>query len=629
MLLYSGRFKWHRYDDSEQFTVILPYGFPRLDDPIHIYWQKAHPPQGKDGHLLHQTFITAANRSAQTADFELSCGVSNGMTFTFYLEETSLKGRMINPEGEASDDVDLPRGYSSNTNLSEGPDPLIYAGKLTGIASMQDDMVLVVLPEGFGDSLPVLAFWQKRYRDTDKKVSCDARKIQSHWEADHERGDEACSFAIAEKDMWSMQCSAAPADNDDNDLDPLTVTFTTTDDGVTSFSLKKQPLLGPGSRRGRSLLKNSHTTVFNDTKSIIVCTFNSGPSAINSEAIAWAGFAWTALSILVPQIAGTNLVVDSAITATSVLLSALGVVDVYLPPGEKRVSILCPNDSMSNTSKGGLLYSVNSIAVIKATIEDGNHFTVWTGTASELGDVTINLSDKGTVSWTKAFQIELPHPHRIGIERRFRIQGLQPKYSPGKPLDSKSGLAPDAYALSIQRTNPGAKDTTTSIKWHPSELSKPYGASSINEKYFSHHPDWTFVITQVLSRSGVVKAGAFVVVSCLNDQAILRIQDATVIDEKSQGERLVKHTDNETDVCNAIRPKLGYFAYTWNWQPHRETKYGKTEDKRMVHAWQRSANIEIRHCKSTFLRGGYARSFTYLLVSMEQIETRQVLMEGT
>ncbi|QKX64073.1 uncharacterized protein TRUGW13939_11246 [Talaromyces rugulosus] len=633
MYIYRGRFQWRPSDDTELFVVILPFSEPDLDDPIHIYWQRPSATAGQDdGHVLYQTFVTGTIRSAETAQVVFSCGASNSMTLEFELVEgvTKLKGRIRSPGGTVSEEMALLGSYFEKTwvpGSTDSPIPVVYTGVKPHGTPQHKDLMLLVLPQGFGDDLPVLAYWQQISKVNDKKLSYSARKKQlpSRLAPDAEDGDnyadELCAFFMEEDGSWEMDCSASATNN----YDTLQLKVKTQDDGQeNTFSLTKQPLLGPERRRRRRAIKNSHTNVQNNTNHVVVCTLCSSASALDSEGIAWAGLALTALLLLplTPTTAtavGLKKMYDVAVTSTSAALAVIGVMDVRLKGGASKVTTLCPGDWASNISDGGFFHSVNSLAVVSATIEPSNMLTVWTGTASELGARDVMLADPSVVTWSKAFQINMPHGHHVVIERNLRIPGLKP-YSAGEPLDSKTGLTVDQFALGIENKKTPA---ASSIKWYPTKLPK----LTEHKRLFSYHPDWTFVITQDLTKGNPShgKAGSFEVVSCLNGQALVKMHSSGVENDMAshgRGQLLSANVSTQDEVSTLIRANPGFFAYTWHWR-------GKMyENKRRLVAWQWNQNNHIEFKQPTDTPGSQHRKYTYFLVGKEHITTRQMMMEG-
>ena len=63
MSIYRGTMNWEGYADNEEFTVILPFGSSRLDDPIHLYWQWSQNSNGDTKvNVLSKTTITSVTR---------------------------------------------------------------------------------------------------------------------------------------------------------------------------------------------------------------------------------------------------------------------------------------------------------------------------------------------------------------------------------------------------------------------------------------------------------------------------------------------------------------------------------------------------------------------------------------
>ncbi|CAB4438659.1 unnamed protein product [Rhizophagus irregularis] len=170
MFIYCGKMNWEGYADNEEFTVILPFGSSRLDDPIHLYWQWTQNANGDTKvNVLSQTTITSVTQTGVQGEAKFSCIHNDYYTFdiTSKQDGAQLSIFMRNPAGYTSSEMILQK-FSPSRKLSDADYPMsperpllrIYASKLNWYEYAVNELFIVVLPDGLDKDFPVTAHWQ-------------------------------------------------------------------------------------------------------------------------------------------------------------------------------------------------------------------------------------------------------------------------------------------------------------------------------------------------------------------------------------------------------------------------------------------------------------------------------------
>jgi hypothetical protein len=615
MLIYRGKMNWDDYADNEEFTVILPFGTSRLDDPIHLYWQWTKAATGATKlNVLARTTITSAIQTAVKGEAGFSCVHDDYYTFDITSKQSGeqLSVYMRNPKGYTSAEMVLQR-FSPSRVLPdsafpmspERPIPRIYAGKLNWFDYAVNELFLVVLPDGLGRSYPATAHWQWTVLDNKvEKLNCDADDRQHYSESDHQ---DANTFYFTQGGYYTLECTA------DDTAQTLTVTVKNPAGDSQSTTLHLQQIINAsgdadGMRRTRALWDYS-ATIHNDTSDLVICTFSPSASAAGGRVLAVGGFGIATIGF-VPLLA-TQLPTPWgwAIAIVGAGIAALGVVDMLLVPKDPNTRPLFPGDAACNTSSGGGLFSCNNIVVIRAYIDNATQLVIRNGTAADVSrDVSWSLEDDSSneLTWSDFFRITLPRPHHITTFRAIKIKCLKPSWE-GDVVSDSGSRSPDMdqYTLSIGAKNSEVRRYSTVVE------GKKYGGVLFD----CVTPDYVFVVTQGFGPNRPVSnsVGDYRLAPLQNGMVLVQIMDAKI--RTLFGGPLgvkVKTCASEAELHDEIKANPGFFAYEWTigWA-----------DKELK-CWPQSLDIQVVRDES------YARCI-YFAVPGIDVMTAQFMLEDS
>jgi RES domain-containing protein len=167
MYAYFGKLDWFKYAVNEAFTIVFPGDFI-VGAPVYGYWQWTKDDKGEcNADRTGQSIITSVKAGAK--------GLIVGFDFSNYYhyeaeianDAGSIEVTMSNPKGDTSNPMKLEQSYRSNfrENMT------IYTGKMSWFDYAKDEMVTIIVPNGFGHGEPVCLYtqWTKDYDGVPKR----------------------------------------------------------------------------------------------------------------------------------------------------------------------------------------------------------------------------------------------------------------------------------------------------------------------------------------------------------------------------------------------------------------------------------------------------------------------------
>ncbi|KAK3905147.1 hypothetical protein C8A05DRAFT_31020 [Staphylotrichum tortipilum] len=172
MFIYTGKLNWWSEAVDEVFVVALPAGPVRQGDQIFSFSQWTHDSKGnkKVTWCQAQTIDKVTREDNGEHGFHFGAG-----WYRYQVRATpgyeTLTITMATPNGGDRVMV-VDRMYQTLEGETNGSARL-WAGRLNWPQYADNEPILVVVPEGFGDGKPALAFWQWTVdKDGNTKVNC-------------------------------------------------------------------------------------------------------------------------------------------------------------------------------------------------------------------------------------------------------------------------------------------------------------------------------------------------------------------------------------------------------------------------------------------------------------------------
>lgn len=228
MFIYAGKLQWMNYSKHELFVVVLPDGPVRVGDIVYFYSQWAVDSKGvKKGNFFGRLIVEKVSKADNGDDtFQTTHG--------YYLWEfqsshayQALTVHMSNPGGVKSA-MTLDRTYQPNGQTSSDPGR-IWTGKLNWPQVAENELIVLIVPEGLGAGKPVLAFWHWTVNaQGEAGAPCALRGIQ---QADTP-GEGTLKFSFTDKyaldctwDMKTEQLAVTiqESEKDGQHVEPLTL----------------------------------------------------------------------------------------------------------------------------------------------------------------------------------------------------------------------------------------------------------------------------------------------------------------------------------------------------------------------------------------------------------------------
>lgn len=161
MFVYQGKLSWLNLAEGETFTIVLPKGVVRVNDPVYLFSQWTQTAQGIEKQNWFQTILVQNLKKLPNSDdvvFTLS-GASHTFVITTEQNYSKLKVEISNLIGQKSTTV-LKREWQAQGEPATDASLRIWTGKLNWHKKAVNEQAIFILPEGYGIDRPIVSSWQ-------------------------------------------------------------------------------------------------------------------------------------------------------------------------------------------------------------------------------------------------------------------------------------------------------------------------------------------------------------------------------------------------------------------------------------------------------------------------------------
>ncbi|KAJ3543604.1 hypothetical protein NM208_g3476 [Fusarium decemcellulare] len=159
MFVYQGKLKWFCYGQDETFVVVLPNGFARDGDTAYLFSQWTHDVHKRQKYNWFQTLIVSGlTKNSDGDDSFVLKGAYYTWTITTQKIYSKLNITMSNPYNDKNT-MAFDRIWQSKGEQDTG-NARVWTGKFNWLEFANNEPVIFIVPDGFGDGKPILSLWQ-------------------------------------------------------------------------------------------------------------------------------------------------------------------------------------------------------------------------------------------------------------------------------------------------------------------------------------------------------------------------------------------------------------------------------------------------------------------------------------
>ncbi|KAF4990299.1 hypothetical protein FDECE_14442 [Fusarium decemcellulare] len=159
MFVYQGKLKWFCYGQDETFVVVLPNGFARDGDTVYLFSQWTHDVHKRQKYNWFQTLIVSGlTKNPEGDDSFVLKGAYYTWTITTQKVYSKLNITMSNPYNDKNT-MAFDRIWQSKGEQDTG-NARVWTGKFNWLEFANNEPVIFIVPDGFGDGKPILSLWQ-------------------------------------------------------------------------------------------------------------------------------------------------------------------------------------------------------------------------------------------------------------------------------------------------------------------------------------------------------------------------------------------------------------------------------------------------------------------------------------